>query len=382
MMRLTLPAVFALALLAAAAPEAPPGPSDAPARVLAEFTIEPNADLILLPVLVGGKERDFLLDTGSTVSVFDRALSSGAPVASISVSAPSGPLIKKGLHVAPEASVGGLDMRLGGPVLFNDFAPMRAVSDRDVWGLIGMQFLKNYVVQVDFDALRVRFLDPRTSPRPDWGFAVPMRSDETGVPVVTARIDGIGPANFVMDTGDNGGGNLARDIFERLFPGQRGARGKNLLFTGLGSTPSGRAPLISIGELSYRGLVFDSARSSSLGMSVVRRSVVTFDFPRGNLYLKPGKRLSVEEPADMSGLHLLRLEGKIVALAIDADSPAAEAGMLRGDVVLGAEGRPETQRDLVALRRLLRSGSGEAVTLDVLRDGRTIPVELRLRKLL
>jgi hypothetical protein len=187
---------------------------------------------------------------------------------------------------------------------------------------------------------------------------------------------------FVIDTGDNGGGNLARDLFARLFPGQRSTRGKSLLFTGLRSSPSGRAPLLSIGELSYGGLVFDSAGSSSLGLTIVRRSSVIFDFPRETLYLKPGRLIGAEEAADMSGLHLLRLAGRIVALAIDAGSPAEQAGMLKGDVILGAAGRPETRRDLVELRRLLRSGSGNRVTLDVLRDGRPVPVELRLRKLL
>ena len=84
----------------------------------------------------------------------------------------------------------------------------------------------------------------------------------------------------------------------------------------------------------------------------------------------------------MSGLHLLRLEGRIMALAVDPGSPAAQAGMLNGDVVLGAAGQPETQRDIVALRRLLRSGSGKKVTLDVQRGSRKISIELQLRKLL
>jgi hypothetical protein len=375
--------ILLFALLALTAPKARPSASEgSPPRVLAEFSIEPGADLILLPVHVGGTTREFLLDTGSTVSVFDRSLSSGAPIGQVAVSPPSGPSVEKRLYAAPEASVGGLDMRSAGPVLYNDFAPMRAVSDRGVWGLIGMQFLKNYIVQVDFDSQRVRFLDPRTTPRPDWGSAVPMRIGGAGIPEVVGRIEGQEPEIFQIDTGDNEGGNLAHSLFERLFPEQRGATAKNLMFTGMRSSPSGRLPRLSVGELSYRGVVFETARISSLGMTIVRRSVVTFDFPRGTLYLRPGRQFTVEEPADMSGLHLLRLEGRIVTLAIDPGSPAAQAGMQSGDVILGAAGRPETQRDIVALRQLLRSGSGQMVTLDVLRGDRKIAVELQLRKLL
>ena len=353
-----------------------------PHQVLAEFPIEPNSDLILLPVSVGGKERNFLLDTGSTVSVFDRSLSSGTPVRMITVGPPSGRPVEKGLYEPPKASVGGLDMRPAGPVLYSNFSAMRAVSDRDIWGLIGMQFLKSYIVQVDFDARKVRLLDPRTISREDWGAPVPMRINGSGLPEIEARIEGQNPVIFVIDTGDNGGGNLSRSLFELLFPEQKNARVKNLMFTGMRASPSGRAPTLSIGALSLPGIVFESARISSLGLTLLRRCTATFDFPRGTLYLKPGKQFNVAEDADMSGLHLLRLEGRIVALAVDPGSPAAQAGLLDGDVVLGAEGHPETGRDLVALRRLLSSGDGRRVTLNVLRDGRPIPVELSLRKLL
>ena len=375
--------ILSFALLALAAPNARTRAAEAgPPRVLAEFALEPRADLILLPVRVDGKERNFLLDTGSTVSVFDRSLSSGAPVALVPVDPPSGPSVEKRLFAAPEASVGGLDMRPAGPVLYNNLAAMRAVSDRDVWGLIGMRFLKSYIVQVDFDAGKVRLLDPRTIPRDDWGSAVPMRLNGAGIPEVKAEIAGQGPEIFKIDTGDNGGGNLERSLFERLFPGKRGARSKSLMFTGMKSSPSGRVPSLSLGGFSFRGLVFESGTGSSLGLAFVRRSVVTFDFPRGSLYLRAGSRLEVQEDADMSGLHLLRLEGRIVALAIDPGSPAAQAGMLVGDVVLGAAGQTEAPSDLVALRRLLRSGDGKSVTLDVQRGGRRVPIELRLRKLL
>jgi hypothetical protein len=350
--------------------------------VLAEFAVDPRAEAIFLPVRVGGEERLFLLDTGSTLSVFDRRLSSGASIGEIPVTPPSGPPVEKGLYPAPEAFVGGLDMRGSGPVLYNDFAQMRAVTDRSVWGVIGIQFLKRYIVQLDLDAGKVRFLDPRTHPRADWGSAMPILSGPGGIPAVAARITGQPPEEFEIDTGDNSGGDLDRAVFQRLFPHRRGARSKDLLFTGIESSSLGRASEVTVGDISFHGIVFESADMSSLGLAFVRRSMITFDFPRGTMYLKAGKRIETEEDADMSGLHLLRQEGRIVALAVDADSPAAQAGMLNGDVIVDAAGPLEARGDIVALRRLLCSGDGKTVELTVLRGGRTIPVRLRLRKIL
>jgi hypothetical protein len=375
--------MLALTLLLQAAPGLMTGAAQTSSpRVLAEFAMEPQSDLILLPVRVGGKELNFLLDTGTTVSIFDSSLSSGAPVAQALIKPPSGASVERDLYAAPEASVGGLDMRPAGPVLYHDFSMLRAVADRDISGLIGMAFLKDRVVQIDLDQGKVRFLDPAAAPASDWGVGVPMRLNRRGIPVVAADVGELGPVDFELDTGDNGGGNLVRDLFERLFPRKRGARGKSLLFTGVTSSPLGRAPKVSIGKLTLRGIVLGRAGISSLGMDFVRRSVITLDFPRQTMHIKPGARFKVPDETDMSGLHLLRREGLITALAVDAGSPADQAGMLAGDVIAAVPGQPEAERDLVALRRLLRSGAGRRVALSVLREGRAIPVELRLHKAL
>ena len=351
-------------------------------HVLAEFTIDSRAEAIAIPVIVDGARRDFLLDTGSTLSVFDRSLASGTVLGELPVSPTVGPPIEKRLYAAPEAFVGGLDMRPSGPVLYSDLSSLRAVADRSIWGVIGMRFLTRFIVQLDLGDDKVRFIDPRTRPRADWGVAVPMGIDQRGIPIVKAQIAGAGPEDLEIDTGDNSGGNLRRVLFRRIFPRTHGPQSTNLIFTGMESSPMGRLPELAIGGISFHGIIFESANISSLGLAFARRSVITFDFPRGIMHLKAGRRLDVEEDADMSGLHLLRRDGRIMALAIDPASPADRSGMRKGDVILGEAGQLEAPGDIVALRRLLCSGDGTKVELTILRDGKTIPVEFRLRKVL
>jgi hypothetical protein len=347
--------------------------------VLAEFKIEPDAGLVLVPVLVEGKPRQFLIDTGSTLSLFDSSLSSGAPLAQIAVSPPSGSAVEKGLYAVPKASVGGIDMRGSGPVMYHDFSALRAVSDRDVWGLLGMQFLKKFIVQVDLASGTVRFLDRAAPPSRSWGVPVPMKIDQRGIPAVTGVVKGQ-PVEFELDTGDNSGGNLAFPLFARLFPRKKKIRGEDLMFTGVTSSPSGRLKSLSIGGLKFSGLVFESANDSSLGLALARRCAITFDFPRGAVYLKPGKHIAVAQEFDMSGLHVLRQEGRIAVVSVDVGSPAEAAGVRRGDFVAGVPGHPEVERDIVALRRLLSSGDGVGVALSIEREGGVRPITLKLKK--
>jgi len=370
-----------LFLLAAAFGARPAARADAPG-VLAELPVDPRGELILVPVKYQGVERQFMLDTGSSLNIFDPALSSAAPLGMVPVRPPAGPAVEKALYPALPAAVGGLDLRSAGPILYNDFSDLRAVSDRPVWGIIGMTFLSRYILQLDLDAGKVRFLDPTQAPRAEWGAAVPLRISRRGVPSARARIPGLGPIDFTLDTGDNSGGNIRGALFRRLFPRPSGAWTENLMFTGVEASPSGRVPELAVGGLVFHGVVFEAAEINSLGMAFLRRGVFNFDFPRRTLYIKAGRRIDVAEEADMSGLHLLRRDGRILAALVDPGSPAASAGMVGGDVIVDVADAPEARDDIPVLRRLLKSGDGKTIKLTVLHEGIARPVELRLRKLL
>lgn len=346
----------------------------------AEFPISRDADVIIVPARVDGKDALFLVDTGAAVSVFDESLSSGAAVAQAVIQPAQGAAMVGRLYEPPEASVGELDLRRAGPVLRTDFAGLRSVLDRDVRGILGMSFLKDYVLEIDLDAGLVRLSPSSGKPDPSWGKPLPIKITETGVPAAAATIAGFGRELFELDTGDNGGGNLARPIFARLASARKTIKGKGLTYAGLASSPECRVERLSLNELRIPGLLFSPGRASSLGMGFFRRAAVILDFPRGLMYLRPGKNIDSPDEADMSGLHLLRREGRVVVLSIDEDSPADEAGIHEGDVIAETPDSPQAERDLLRLRRLLRSGDGKQVRLTLRRAGRSLPVTLKLKK--
>ncbi len=73
-------------------------------------------------------------------------------------------------------------------------------------------------------------------------------------------------------------------------------------------------------------------------------------------------------------------EASLAIEEITPDGPAEKAGLLRGDLILSADGEPvESLSDLLRIRR--RFCSGEALTLGIERDGERFPVDVTLTPL-
>jgi S1-C subfamily serine protease len=67
----------------------------------------------------------------------------------------------------------------------------------------------------------------------------------------------------------------------------------------------------------------------------------------------------------------------VVVLFVDRNSPAARAGLARGDIITGIAGQPITSGG--DLRRLLRARRpGDTVTAEVVRGRRRTSVSIRL----
>jgi hypothetical protein len=162
---LHLAVTLALLLLAAAEPK----PAREDKLVLEQFDVARDGPL-LLPVMLQGKKYLFLVDTGATLNIFDTSLPLGKPKATAETAGPDGPITAP-LFDAPDATVGCLSLFSLQPVYQMSLKGTREASGQEVYGVLGMDFLRHRVVRVDFDAGKLAFLERAGS---DPGVAVPL----------------------------------------------------------------------------------------------------------------------------------------------------------------------------------------------------------------
>jgi hypothetical protein len=369
---LRLPLLYLLPALICLAPAAGAGrPPEAPAaaEILERFEVPRGGDGLLLPVTLRGKKYLFLLDTGSTLNVYDRSLPLGAPVDTGTVSGLAGDVNVR-LYEAPDARVGKFRLRSAARVVGFDFAKVREVSGHPIYGVVGMEFLHQHVVRVDCDRSEVLFLK---SAGPGCGEPVRLAADPLRMPVVTVDLGTWGPRPFLVDTGAvHGTGDLGADLFESLLREKRMtvvSRSFRETLSGTAPQRLGRLPSLRLGSYTLTDRVFGESRGSLLGMGFLARFVATFDFPHGTLYLKKGKGFDRPDRWNTSGLHLVRRGGKVVVHSVNKGSVAAAAGVRSGDVVVRAG---DLDADHVSLFRLV----GAYLTA----DGEAKVVRLRLRR--
>lgn len=327
-------------------------------KVLAEFTIEKDVKPILLPVKFQGEEYQFVLDTGCTDVVFDVSLKDKLGRRFLwpkKGQATHGESIKVEYFPAPETQLGPLSLKGSMLVAVTDFNQISPHLPEKADGIIGMDFLKKYAVQIDFDNSKLRFFEskpsldilwflrPETNEHPEWGEPMPMQLGFfRDRPHIKGRILDRTQVKFLVDTGWMGHGALESKIFKavRLKKCEERlqaltAAGKKLPFDVNKLTLVDK---LAVASFEYHDVPFSKSNQSILGVRFLSRHVVTFDFPNGKMYLKKGKRF--DQPSDFHvglenlGFVLHRKGNHILVVSVDPDGPAQAKGIRPDDMLL------------------------------------------------
>jgi len=111
---------------------------------------------------------------------------------------------------------------------------------------------------------------------------------------------------------------------------------------------------------------------------------VIFDYSRLKMILEPNEHFDELYEYDMSGIFLVA-EGpdfrRFKVHRVLAGSPAAEAGVREGDVIVAVDGRPTREFTLEQIRQLFKQ-EGRKVELVIQRDGEQLEISLELRRLI
>jgi hypothetical protein len=236
-------------------------------------------------------------------------------------------------------------------------------------GMVGFELFRRLVVRIDYGRKVLTFMEPGHASFQRAGIAVPFVF-YTHLPFVRGRIDET-PATFDIDTGSRSELDVTSPTVVRYHLRERYPRGA-LAVTGWGvggpsqsyvvrlhsvtlGTVTVNAPVADLSEAAH-GSFSDPNFDGNIGSGFLKQFVVTFDYGHRVMYLR---RIEPQPPDvgdfDRSGLWINAAKAGYLVTYVATGSPAAEAGLHIGDIILELDGQAARAADLSNARELLRA---------------------------
>ncbi|HLN73893.1 MAG: aspartyl protease family protein [Methylococcaceae bacterium] len=383
---------------------------DNPKKKSITIDFKTSSNLIIIPVAINNSDTlNFILDTGITHPIITEL----PFVNKLSLNFLQ-PIHIKGLGEGEQLTAYKSDnntISLEGLVAYDQEIDMVINEDFQisqilgipVHGLIGFNLFKDYVVKINYDDHKITLTKPEYySYRGRERDIVMPLSLEHSKPFVTTSIvtdqNKDVPVKLLVDTGASDALWLSASSDSSIVLPQ------NCIETFLGSGLSGdlfgkkgRIGAIWVGPLvlydpivafpddeMMTQLIGKENRNGTLGAEILRRFVVTIDYPNKRLVLRPTNNVKDEFNYNMSGLEVINpMPGAPIFLVdnIRENSPAYYAGIKQNDQIIAINNNTNKELTLNDINLLFQSHESRKIKMTVLRDGEEIKTEFQLKKM-
>ena len=394
------------AAMRVAASVAAQAPAKAASSVRATIPFELNNKHIIVKAKVNGQPITFVLDTGDQVAIVDMdfarrmnlSLSGEVRVGGAGAAISTGAMVQNATFTIDGLEGFSQPVRMALP-LGKVLSPR---AGRDFEGIIGQEFIQQFVIEIDYQAQVLRLHDKEKFVYNGAGESIPIKFMH-GHPILEAEVTPVGSTaplkgKFVLDTG----AGLALALYSP-FVSEHGLLGpdtktiRSLGGAGAGGETSGRIGRVTelkIGNYTIKspitmfsqdkaGAFASDQLAGNIGARVANKFRLFLDYDRKRIIFEPNSTFAAPYDHAQSGISVVAEGGDYRVFRIRAvleDSPASEAGLLKDDVITGVNNQPATELTLSKLNELFEHPVPYKLTIR--RGEQTLQLTLTPRRLL
>ncbi len=283
-------------------------------------------------------------------------------------------------------------------ILKTDHFGLSNYAGMPIYGLLGYEFFSNLAVKVDFSDSTLTVYRPKDERLFKKGEKIPI-TIEDHKPYLEANVylpDGsVKKSKLIIDLGaghplslenmaDNG------ELPKKCIPANLG-----MGFNGPVSGFISRINEIELGKYKIKNLISsfpknDSVkyklmdkRDGNMGVGLLKKFVVVFDYYNKAIYLKPGPNYHEPFEHDMSGLEYYA-DGdgfkRIIISRVEPGSAGDEIGLEKNDEILSINFKPISKMSLEQIDDLFRSQNNRSLLLEVYHDKKYDMVLMTLKR--
>ncbi len=365
--------LFLACCAAGASPRMVPAAQKADAPLVIPFELVTQHMMIRVQINNSGPLW-FILDTGDKDAIVDlrRAKSLGLTLqGEVNVGGAGAGTLKGSMVRDASVTVVGVEGKPQPVVLAIPLDGLEPRFGHDIDGIIGADFIKQFVVEIDYLARVLRLHDKNTFVYSGSGEILPLTFVHGGYPVIDAEVALTGrPAvkgRFVLDFGSGGALALHTPFVQQeslIAPTQKtiramGAGGAGGAITGR----TGRVAGLRIGKFQIdnpltlfsqdkSGALASSELQGNIGAMILAKFRALLDYGRARIILEPNANLKDPIAPASTGLKIIAEGADYKTFRIEElleESPATEAGLQKDDVVVAVDGRPAPELNLSML---------------------------------
>jgi|SRR5687767_1259258 len=394
------------AAIRVAASVAAQAPAKAASSVRATIPFELNNKHIMVKAKVNGQPITFVLDTGDQVAIVDLdlarrmnlALRGEVRVGGAGAAISTGAMVQNATFTIDGLEGFSQPVRMALP-LGKVLSPR---AGRDFEGIIGQEFIQQFVVEIDYQGQLLRLHDKDKFVYNGAGESIPIKFMH-GHPILEAEVTPVGSTaplkgKFVLDTG----AGLALALYSP-FVSEHGLLGpetktiRSLGGAGAGGETTGRIGRVTelkIGSYTIKspitmfsqdkaGAFASDQLAGNIGGRVASKFRLFLDYGRKRIIFEPNSTFAAPYDHAQSGISVVAEGGDYRVFRIRAvleDSPASEAGLLKDDVITGVNNQAATEFTLSKLNELFERPVPYKLTIR--RGEQTLQLTLTPRRLL
>ena len=294
---------------------------------------------------------NFILDTGSSGISLDSSTTSNlglsTEVSDISIVGIAGTrvlsFVKNSTLNLPGLQVSNLDFHVA------DYEVLTETYGVKIDGIIGYSFLRQFIVSINYDSLKIEVFSPGNFRYPRNGYK--FKPGFTRIPIVDLKTkESFKSTNrYYFDIG----AGLSLLLNEQYVKDSSFLLSKRKpVYTqveGLGGKAQMKLTVVKelkVGPYAFRGVptyIFEDNNNvlnypslvGLLGNDLLRRFNTILNYPAREIFLQPNSHFRDKFDYSYSGLNIYFIDGKVTVGEVMNDSPAEKAGFKTGDVIFG-----------------------------------------------
>lgn len=382
-------------------------------RKRADIPIQIHNNLVVVSVIINGTlPLKFIVDTGVRTAILTQKMFSDILelkyTRKYTIAGPGGnKLVDAYITNNVSISMPGLNGMPGIEgrghtllVLDQDLLELRNYLGVDVHGILGYELFSRFVIRIDYKKKVMTLYTPEKF-RPGRKYQeLPMVIEDTKPFILTPLNidpDNILTAKLLVDTGASHSLMLEPTSDKRIVvPQNRVSTVLGRAIGGVITGKTGRIESVEFGKFTLQKVITNfpdsnsyldtlkhaiTFRNGSVGGEILSRFTVVFNFPHGKLYLKKNADFKKSFFLNLSGLEMKAKGSRLdVYEVMDVRdlSPAMQAGILQGDLIISVNGLLTKDLKLHQLNALLNSSPGKKVRVEIERNKVRQRLEFRL----